>query len=116
MSLGQLGELVAGKLLVAEGFTIVAQNYKCRLGELDLVVRGPAGLMFVEVKTRSGLGYGQPAESVTRAKQIKLRRLAQYYLWHQRHSLLSPVEFGVVEVVYNEGRGRYSAHLIRHAF
>jgi putative endonuclease len=72
---GQRGEAVAAAYLRGQGMRVVARNWRCRHGELDLVVLDGADLVAVEVKTRTGLGFGHPAEAVTRAKQARLRRL-----------------------------------------
>lgn len=72
---GQRGEAVAAAYLRRSGMRVVARNWRCRHGELDLVAIDAEALVAVEVKTRTGLGFGHPAEAVTRAKQARLRRL-----------------------------------------
>jgi putative endonuclease len=62
------------------GFDEVARNWRCRLGEVDLVVARGGLLVFCEVKTRSGAAFGGGYEAVTMAKQQKLRRLAEAFL------------------------------------
>jgi putative endonuclease len=78
--LGRLGEVLAGARLEAAGLRVVARNWRCREGEIDLVAAGPGLLVFCEVKTRRGHGYGSPAAAVTSTKQARLRRLAAAYL------------------------------------
>ncbi|WP_460436521.1 YraN family protein [Angustibacter speluncae] len=73
--MGQRGEAVAAAYLRDSGMRVVARNWRCRHGELDLVALDGDALVAVEVKTRTGLGFGHPAEAVTRAKQARLRRL-----------------------------------------
>src|SRR5919201_532452 len=80
LELGRLGEALAAARLEAAGLRIVARNWRCREGEIDLVAAGPGLLVFCEVKTRRGHGYGSPAAAVTHAKQARLRRLAAAYL------------------------------------
>jgi Uncharacterised protein family UPF0102 len=63
--LGRLGEALAGARLEAAGLRVVARNWRCREGEIDLVAAGPGLLVFCEVKTRRGHGYGTPAAAVT---------------------------------------------------
>ncbi len=83
----------------ARGFEVLARNWRCREGELDLVVsRGPQ-LVFCEVKTRSSLAYGAPVEAVTRAKQLRLRRLATRWLQEQRPAPGCDVRFDVASVL-----------------
>jgi putative endonuclease len=78
---------------------IVARNARCALGEIDMVVRDGKTIVFVEVKSRFGAGYGAPQESITPAKQRKLTRLAQWYL--KQHRLEGqPARFDVVAVTW----------------
>lgn len=113
-TLGEAGEIIAGKLLVARGFKILERNFTCPLGEVDLIAERNGTRHFIEVKTRSGRMFGQPAEAVTGKKQKKLRRLAQYYMVAQGYR--GPVAFGVAEVDYRSSVRRFRAELIEHAF
>ena len=79
--LGANGEDLACSYLEEQGYTILERNLTCgRLGELDIVAGRAGFLCFIEVKTRSSELYGLPCEAVTKSKQKKLRRCAQYYL------------------------------------
>lgn len=86
--LGKAGEQVAEQYLKNKGYKLVERNYRCPLGELDLIVLDRRVVVFVEVKTRSGHGYGSPLEAVEFRKQRKLIQAAQYFLsekkLHQR--------------------------------
>lgn len=78
---GRVGEEHAARLMQARGGVVISRNWRCSSGELDLVVLDDAGrLRFVEVRTRTGTGFGTPAESVTGDKQRRLRRLAGVWL------------------------------------
>lgn len=77
--LGVHGERLAARLYESAGYTVVARNWRCNDGELDLVLRGDGVLVFAEVKTRSSDRFGVPAEAVTPAKQRRIRRLAQRF-------------------------------------
>ncbi|MBA8795688.1 putative endonuclease [Friedmanniella endophytica] len=84
-TLGARGEQLAVDHLEAEGLAIVDRNWRCRWGEIDIVAAEPVPdgrrrLVFCEVKTRSGRGYGSPLEAVTYAKLQRLRRLAGHWL------------------------------------
>jgi putative endonuclease len=80
-AVGAWGEGVAESWYVSAGYTVVGRNWHCPLGEIDLVVRAPAGeLVFVEVKTRSGDRFGLPWEAVTPLKQRRIRRAAGHWL------------------------------------
>jgi len=78
--LGARGEDRAAAWYRAAGYDVVARNWRCPEGELDLVVGRPGELVFCEVKTRSSDRFGAPAEAVTIAKQRRLRMLAARFL------------------------------------
>ncbi len=78
--LGAWGEGVAATRLEAEGYRIVARNWRCRQGEIDLIAQAGEILVFVEVKTRRGRSMGAPEEALTPQKSRKLIQLAQLYL------------------------------------
>ncbi len=79
--LGRRGEELAARHLAAKGYQIVARNWRCEAGELDLVAQdGEECLVMVEVRTRRGEALGSPEESVTAAKQERLITLAEAYV------------------------------------
>jgi putative endonuclease len=78
--LGKEGERVAEAYLRKKGYKIVERNYRCALGELDLIVLDRGVLVFVEVKTRTGNGFGTPFEAVEFRKQQKMIQAAQYFI------------------------------------
>lgn len=65
---------------VERGYEIVERNWRCRAGELDLIVRRNRTFVFCEVKTRSSTAFGAPVEAITRDKQVRLRHLAAKWL------------------------------------
>lgn len=81
--LGRRGEDLAARHLVASGLTIVERNWRCSLGEIDVVARDAGELVFVEVKTRSSVAFGHPLEAITATKLARLRRLAA--AWCEEH-------------------------------
>lgn len=74
-TLGARGETIAAAYLEGLGYRILARNWRSRCGELDLIVRDGETLVAVEVKTRSGDGYGSPLEAITAQKMSRLRKL-----------------------------------------
>ena len=112
--LGRIGEEAAARYLRAKGYRLQERNYRCALGELDLIAWQGKVLAFVEVKTRSSVSFARPVENVTRAKQRKLSRLAKTYLAHRRLDCLS--RFDVVEVVVTPTGKVQSIELIPGAF
>lgn len=81
---GRAGEEAALRVYLGRGFWPVARNWRCALGELDLVVRRAGLLVFCEVKTRSGSAFGGGYEAVTWSKRRKLRQLAEAFLAAER--------------------------------
>ena len=108
--LGRRGEELACERLAISGLTVVARNWRCRHGEIDVVAAGPGLLVFCEVKARRGHGYGTPAEAVTPAKQARLRRLAAAYLDSADHPPCR-VRFDVVTVTWTRGYAPVVDHL-----
>ncbi len=78
--LGTSGETAVGAWYEARGYRVLDRNWRCREGELDLVVGCPGLVVFCEVKTRRADTFGTPAEAVTRSKQLRLRLLAARWL------------------------------------
>jgi putative endonuclease len=79
-ALGVSGEDAAAAWYVAQGYEVLARNWRCRDGELDLVVRRGRVIVFCEVKTRSSLRFGGPGEAVDQAKRRRIRHLAARWL------------------------------------
>jgi putative endonuclease len=78
--LGRRGEELAARCLAGKGYEILARNWRCKVGELDLVTRDRGCLVFVEVRTRRGNALGSPEESITKAKQARLATVAEAYV------------------------------------
>lgn len=94
---GQQGERLAREYLQRHGYRIQAQNYRCRLGEIDIIAWDGATLVFVEVKTKSQALFGAPQAMVGRRKQQKIGQVAMYYVQQQR-LLAVNVRFDVVAI------------------
>ncbi len=99
--LGQWGEEQVAGLLLGQGWRIVERNFRCRLGEIDIVAENGAYLAFVEVKLRKDGRYGAACEAVTLSKQRKLRLTAQFYLLG--HPTALQPRFDVAEVYAPQG-------------
>lgn len=99
--LGQLGENLAANHLERRGYVIHQRNYRCPVGEMDIVAEDGDCLVFVEVRTRRGREYGTPEESITAAKQSKLVEVAQTYL--QEHHWPGDWRIDVVAVELTRG-------------
>ena len=115
-ALGRWGEDVAAEHLSADGMTVLARNWRCKEGELDAVARDVDGtVVFVEVKTRTSNGFGEPAEAVGRGKARRLRTLACRWLLEHRPPGTGELRFDVVAVVGRPGAAPEVTHL-RSAF
>lgn len=79
-ALGARGEAVVAAWYEARGYRVLVRNWRCRGGEIDLIVHRGRQLVFCEVKSRTTDAFGVPAEAVTRDKQVRLRRLAATWL------------------------------------
>jgi putative endonuclease len=95
--LGAVGEERATAWYLARGYTVVARNWRCRDGELDLVVVGHGQVVFCEVKTRTSERYGLPAEAVDARKQQRLRGLAARFL-RENPQVATALRFDVASV------------------
>lgn len=98
--IGQQAENIACRYLQKQGCKLVTQNYLCKVGEIDLIMQDKGYLVFVEVRYRHVSGYGTGIESITKAKQVKLIKAANYYL--QKNALLNKVNCRFDVVAINE--------------
>jgi putative endonuclease len=122
-AVGRFGEQVAADRLQADGLIILERNWRCRAGELDIVALDGSALVFVEVKTRSSLAFGTPAEAIDRAKINRIRRLAMLWIGEYRNGdaeqpipvYWASVRFDVIGVV-RRARGGLDVEHLRSAF
>jgi putative endonuclease len=91
-------EQAAAQLVAKSGMTVVARNYTCRLGEIDIIAQKDDLLVFIEVRYRKQVKFGSGAESVTLAKQRKIIKAAQWYLQHTWPSAEPACRFDVIAV------------------
>lgn len=101
-ALGDRGENVAARYLRNQGYKIIARNFRCAIGEIDIIARDGESLVFVEVKTRS---YDEPTpeEQVNNAKQHQITKAAKFYMG--RYGVPQPpARFDVVAIVWPTGR------------
>lgn len=99
--LGRRGEQLAAEFLDSMGLVVLSRNWRCREGELDIVATdGIDRLYFCEVKTRSGEGFGSPAEAVTLGKRRRIRRLATIWLSEHRLGSWKATQFDVISVLW----------------
>jgi putative endonuclease len=101
--IGKYGEDLSAKYLKDRGYQIIGRNWRCNFGEIDLIAREDNLIVFVEVKTRNGSGYGHPFEAITSLKVSRLRRLAAQ--WCAEHQISgSNVRLDAIAVLISNGK------------
>jgi putative endonuclease len=98
-ALGTAGEDAAAAWYTKQGYEVVERNWRCREGELDLIVRSGRTYVFCEVKTRTTMAFGAPVEAVTRDKQMRIRRLAARWLEDGAPGPAKDIRFDVASVL-----------------
>jgi putative endonuclease len=118
--LGQRGEDIALKHLRNRGLKILARNYRCPFGEIDLIALdsrkrvghvGPECIVFVEVKTRTSDQYVKASAAVNEAKRRRIKKAASYYLTHRRAGEMN-VRYDIISVVMSEEDGLRVEHIV----
>ena len=98
IELGAAGETAAARWYQDNGYEVIDRNWRCRAGEIDLIVGRGRVVVFVEVKTRTSTVYGTPAEAVTPVKQRRIRRIAVAWLGASSRSA-AQLRFDVASVM-----------------
>lgn len=114
-NIGNFGEDIAANYLRTNGYVIIQRNFKCRIGELDIIGKDNSHIAFIEVKTRYGSNYGSPCEAVTTAKQYKIYKTAQYFIMINK-LYKQNFRFDVVEVILNSIDDNHRIRVIKNAF
>ena len=112
-SLGEGGEEIACRYLKYQGLKILARNYRCPHGEIDIIAYdqdtashfGSDCIVFAEVKTRRSDAYTTPASAVDEDKRRRIKKVAGYYLTHRRAGDMS-VRYDIISIVMGEGEPR----------
>jgi len=112
--IGRAAEQAARAFLQTRGCNFVESNYRCRMGEIDLVMRQGSILVFVEVRYRTRPDYGSGAESVDHRKQGRLIRAAQHYMLSKQIADRYPVRFDVMDL--SPGQDGFEINWIPSAF
>ena len=111
--LGRTGEDLAVAAYAALGYACVERRWRVGVGELDLVLRRDRVLVFCEVKTRRGSGWGRPEEAVTRRRLARLRTVARRYLAERPPRGVDVFRFDVAAVEVEAGRGEVRIRLLQ---
>ena len=113
-ALGAAGEDAVAQWYAGAGYSVVARNWRVREGEIDVVARRGATIVFCEVKTRRSVAFGTPAEAVTARKQARLRTLALH--WLRDHDVRAEVVRFDVASVTPAGPGEWIVDVLEAAF
>lgn len=114
-SLGKEGEEQAARYLEKKGYRVLKRNFRCPVGEIDIIAKDGRAFVFVEVKTRAEDLFGLPEEAVDTRKQKKMKQAALYYLMRLKKE--PPARFDIISIsVDQRGQGRRSIEHIRDAF
>jgi len=112
-SWGRAGEEAAEVFLEQKGYKIIAKNFHCKAGEIDIIAKDKKELVFVEVKLKKGFAFGAPEEMVHNLKQHRILRSA---LWYLLKNKLDPEKqnwrIDVVSISFDHCRNRHFNHII----
>lgn len=112
--IGQTAEEFACQYLQKQGLKLISRNYRCRVGEIDLIMQDSKDLIFIEVRCRQNSYFGNGAESVTHTKQKKLIKTAHYYLQQQKLDDKNGCRFDVISLASQDSTAK--VEWIKNAF
>lgn len=101
--LGRIGENIIADYITKLGYKVVERNFECNQGEIDIIVKDKGELVFIEVKTRTDISYGEASEAVTNTKKRHLINSIKYYIYKQKLEN-QPIRIDVAEVYINKGK------------
>ena len=101
--LGRIGENIIADYIKKLGYKVVERNFACNQGEIDIVAKDKEELVFIEVKTRTDISYGEASEAVTDTKKRHLINSIKYYIYKQKLEN-QPIRIDVAEVYINKGK------------
>ena len=108
-------EDLARQYLSARGLVLMESNYRCRFGEIDLIMRDAKTLCFIEVRFRNSLDYGGASASITPAKQRRIIKAALFYLSARRLGLNQALRFDAL-LIQQQDKGKLDYNWIQNAF
>lgn len=101
--LGRIGENIIADYITKLGYKVVERNFACNQGEIDIVAKDKEELVFIEVKTRTDISYGEASEAVTDTKKRHLINTIKYYIYKQKLEN-QPIRIDVAEAYINKGK------------
>jgi len=115
VSFGKRGEKMASDFLRKKGYKILSNHWSCHWGEIDIIAKEKGCLVFVEVKTRTGIRLGYPEEAITFFKKKSLQKASEFYLL-QNPDFNGSLRFDVVSIVFDEKGDLVDIKLFKNAF
>jgi putative endonuclease len=116
MQKGEYYEIQAAQLLQRAGLVVMERNYRCKMGEIDIICQDKSQLVFVEVRCRHNQRFASAFASVTIGKQRKLIRAAQFFLQRRGWSNSRPCRFDVVAISKSKAGGEDEIQWLKSAF
>lgn len=114
-SIGSYGENLAENYLKESNYKIIDMNFRCKIGEIDIIAKNDGYICFIEVKSRYNTTYGYPREAVTRSKQLKIYKTAKMYILENK-LINQKFRFDVIEIMFNYKNNDNSILLLKNAF
>jgi putative endonuclease len=112
---GKRGEEIAQDYLQQHHYTLVTTNFRCKLGEIDIIAKDKDVVVFVEVRTVTSAKFGPAYNTVTYPKQKQVKRVALFYI--SKHNLVNTqFRFDVIGITLNRRTGDYQLDHIQNAF
>lgn len=115
--IGKKGEDIACNFLENNKYKVIERNFRCRQGEIDIIVydENTKEIVFVEVKSRTNLKCGEPRQAVQKIKQKHIKQVANYYIYMYRLYDI-PARFDVIEILFYNKTNTYKINQIKQAF
>lgn len=99
---GQEGEDLAAELIQRDGLKILIRNFRCPVGEMDIIALEGETLIFIEVRSRSSQKFGWGEESIQPKKRIRLQRIAEYFILTRKYKEWPPIRFDLVAIRWDK--------------
>lgn len=112
---GNKGEKLAAKFLKRKGYKIIQRNYKCKLGEIDIIAEQDRTIVFVEVKTRRTQEFGPPQNAITAAKRSQISKVALFYI-REKKLVDQSCRFDVIGITFSPESRKPRIEHIENAF
>jgi putative endonuclease len=114
LELGERGENEACNYLKKMGYQIVEKDFRCKIGQIDIIARDDNTLCFVEVKCRSSYSFGKPEEAITWRKKQRIKKISEYYMLRKRITN-ADIRYDAV-TIYEPNNDKRQISLIKNAF